>query len=267
VNLLRQVAVGDCGGDAGDVADLAGQVGRHRVHVVGQVLPGARHALDPRLAAQPPLGTDFARHARHFRGERPELVDHRVDRVLELEELALHVDRDLLGQIAVRHAVVTVGDVAHLAGQVRRHQVHVVGQVLPRAGHPLDPRLAAQLALGADFARHARHFRGERRELIDHPVHGSRGAEELALERPLLELEGQPLRQVAVGDRADHARHLAGRVHQVVDQRVHGLAPHRPRSARAADRQALRDLAFLADHVRDLDQVGGLVLSRAPRDR
>ena len=48
-----------------------------------------------------------------------------------------------------------VGDVAHLAGQVVGHRVDVVGQVLPGAGHAAHLRLAAELALGADLARHA----------------------------------------------------------------------------------------------------------------
>src|ERR1700739_971111 len=38
--------------------------------------------------------------ARHLRGERPELIDHHVDRALELEDLALGVDRDLLREVA-----------------------------------------------------------------------------------------------------------------------------------------------------------------------
>ena len=52
--------------------------------------------------------------------KRVELVDHRVDGVLELEDLALHVDRDLARQVAVGDGRGHVGDVAHLAGQVRR---------------------------------------------------------------------------------------------------------------------------------------------------
>ena len=99
-DLLRQIARGDRGGHFGDVAHLAGQVGGHRVHVVGQVGPRAGDARHLRLAAELALGADFARHARHFRGEAVELIDHRVDGVLELEDLALHVDGDLLRQIA-----------------------------------------------------------------------------------------------------------------------------------------------------------------------
>ena len=48
-----------------------------------------------------------------------------------------------------------VGDVADLAGQVRRHRVDVVGQVLPGAGDARHLGLAAELAFGADLARDA----------------------------------------------------------------------------------------------------------------
>ena len=36
--------------------------------------------------------------------------------------------------------------------------VHVVGQIRPGAGDAFDLRLAAELAFGADLARHAGHF-------------------------------------------------------------------------------------------------------------
>ena len=133
----------------------------HQVDVVGQVLPRAGDAAHLRLAAELALGADLARHAGHFRGERVELVDHGVDGVLQLEDLALHVDGDLLRQVAERHRGGHLGDVAHLAGQVGGHRVHIVGQILPGAADALDLRLAAELALRADLARDARHLRGE----------------------------------------------------------------------------------------------------------
>ena len=52
--------------------------------------------------------------------KRVELVDHRVDGVLQLEDLALHVDRDLAVQVAARDGRGHLGDVAHLRGQVAR---------------------------------------------------------------------------------------------------------------------------------------------------
>ena len=59
------------------------------------------------LHAEPAFGADFARHARHFRGEGAELLDHRVDRFLELQNLAAHVDGDFPGQVAVGNGDVT----------------------------------------------------------------------------------------------------------------------------------------------------------------
>ena len=105
-----------------------------------------RHARHLRLAAQLSVGAHFARHARHFSGERVELVHHRVDRVFQLENFALHVHRDLARQVAARHGRGDFGDVAHLAGQVSGHRVHRVGQILPRAGDAGHVGLSAQPA-------------------------------------------------------------------------------------------------------------------------
>ena len=146
------------GGHLGDVADLAGEVRGHGVHVVGKVLPRSADARHLRLAAELAFGADLARHAGHFGRERVELIDHRVDGVLEREDFALHVDGDLLRQVALGDGGRHFGDVADLAGQVAGHQVHAVGQIGPGAGDAFDLRLAAELAFRAHFARHAGHF-------------------------------------------------------------------------------------------------------------
>src|SRR3712207_9019302 len=51
------------------------------------------------LAAELALGADLARDARDLVRERAQLVDHRVDRVLQLEDLAPRLDGDLLRQV------------------------------------------------------------------------------------------------------------------------------------------------------------------------
>src|SRR5205085_613836 len=111
-----------------------------------------RHSLDLGLTAELALGADLAGDAGDLARERGELVDHGVDGVLELEDLALDVDRDLLAEVAGGDGGGDGGDVAHLAGEVRGHEVDVVRAVLPRARHAPDVRLAAELALGADLA-------------------------------------------------------------------------------------------------------------------
>ena len=118
VILLRQVAVGDGGGHVGDVADLAGEVASHGVDVVGEVLPGAGDAGHIGLTAELAFGSDFASHAGDFGGEGVELVDHRVDGVLEFENFAFHIDGDLARQIAVGDGGRDFGDVANLVGEV-----------------------------------------------------------------------------------------------------------------------------------------------------
>ena len=97
-DLAAKIAARHGGGDFGDVADLGGEVRAHRVDRVGEILPGAGHAGHHGLHAEPAFGADFARHAGHFRGEGAELLDHRVDGFLELQDLAAHVDGDLAGQ-------------------------------------------------------------------------------------------------------------------------------------------------------------------------
>ena len=144
-----------------DAAHLLREIDGHDVHVVGEVLPSAGHARNLGLPAEFSLRAHLARDARDFRREGVQLVDHRVDGRFELENLALDVHRNLPGQVAARHGRGDLRDVAHLRRQVRRKQVHVVGEVLPRARHSRNHRLTAKFSVGSHFTRHPDHFRGE----------------------------------------------------------------------------------------------------------
>src|SRR5262249_55759213 len=137
-DLLREVAVGDCRGDVGDVAHLGRQVTGHEVDAIGQVLPGAGDAFDVGLSAELSFGTDFAGQARHFGGKGAELIHHRIDGIFQLEDFAFHIDGNLFREVAGGHGLGHVGDVAHLGRQVTGHEVHAVGQVLPGAGDAFD---------------------------------------------------------------------------------------------------------------------------------
>ena len=152
VILRREVAAGHGGGHLGDVADLGREVGGHRVHRVGEVLPRARHAGHRALSAELAVGAHFACHARDFRREGIELIDHRVDRVLQLQNLALGVGGDLPRKVSRGDGRSHFGDIADLGRKVRGHRVHRVGKVLPRAGHAGHFALAAEPPFGADFA-------------------------------------------------------------------------------------------------------------------
>src|SRR6185503_14783864 len=245
-DLLRQVTLGDGGRYVRDVAHLARQVRGHQVHIVGQIGPGSGYPRHLRLAAELAFGADLARHAGHFRREAVELIDHRVDGVLELEDLALHLDRDFLAEVAARHGGGHLGDVAHLAGEVGGHGVDVVGQILPRTGDAFHPRLATELALGANLARHAGHLRCKGRQLLDHRVDDLADAQDLSAQGPAVDLDRHRLRKVALGDRADYPGHFRGRLDHVLDQLVDGADGAVPAAAGILHPAALGDLAFLA---------------------
>ena len=93
----------------------------HRVHVVCEVLPGAGNTFDLGLTAELALGADFTSNTTHFRGETVELINHRVDRVLELRESHPSTSTVILRERSPRgDGGGDLGDVADLAGQVRR---------------------------------------------------------------------------------------------------------------------------------------------------
>ena len=166
----RQVAVGHGGRDLGDVAHLVGQVRRHRVHGLGEVLPRAGDARHVRLTAEHAERAHLARDARHLLGERAQRVGHVVHGLGQRRDLALGLHRDLLRQVAARDGGRDLRDLAHLVGQVRGHHVHGVGQVAPRARGARHLGLAAQHALGAHLARDARHLARERAQRVGHVV-------------------------------------------------------------------------------------------------
>src|SRR5581483_8493850 len=170
------------------------------------------------LAAELALGAHLPRHAGHFGGEGVELVDHRVDRVLQLQDLASYIDGDLLGQVAVGHGRRHFGDVADLAGEVAGHEVDRIGEVLPGATDAPHVGLAAELALGAHLAGHTRHFGGEGVELIDHRVDRV-----LQLQDFPAGIDGDLLGQVAVGHGRGHFGDVADLGGEVAGHRVHAV--------------------------------------------
>src|SRR5207248_739794 len=145
------------------------------------------------LPTQAALGTDLACHAGDFRGEGVQLVDHAVDGVLQLEDLAADFDGDLIGRASGGDRGRHVGDVAHLGGEVAGHRVDVVGEVAPGARGARHVRLAAQATLGADLARDARNFGGKGIELIDHDIDRVLQLEDLAAD-----FDGDFLKEVAL---------------------------------------------------------------------
>src|SRR5207253_2092714 len=102
--------------------------------------------------------------------ERVELIHHGVNGVLQLQNFSARIYRDLCGKIAAGHGRGHTGDITHLVGEVTGHGVHRIGEILPHAANVLHHSLAAQLPFRTHLARHPRHFRGERAELVHHDV-------------------------------------------------------------------------------------------------
>ena len=192
--LLREIPLRHRGRHFRDIPDLGRQVAAHHVDAVCQVLPSPSYPLNVRLPPESPFGANLPDNTCHLRSEGAQLIDHRIDRVLQLQDLALDIDGDLLRQIAVGHRFGDLGDVPHLGGEVASHEIHAIGQVLPRAGHPLNVRLAAQLPFGANLPGDAGDFRGERPQLINHRVNGVLELQDLAAH-----VDGDLLREITFG--------------------------------------------------------------------
>ena len=162
LNRSRQIALGHGRRDFRDGAHLIGEIGGEQVDVAGEILPGSGGAGHVRLAAEPSFDADFASDVGHLIGEGGQRVGHVVDGFGQRRDFAFGFDGEFLAQVAVGHGGHHFHDAADLVGQVGGHEVDVVGEILPGAGDAGHVGLAAELAFGADFARHAGHFRGER---------------------------------------------------------------------------------------------------------
>jgi len=122
----------------------------------------------------------------------------------QLEDFALHVDRDLAREVAARDGGGHLGDVAHLSRQIGGEQVDVCRQVLPGAGHvgnhglaPSRPsvRLAGDTVTSAANERSARPSYSCFLELEDLAAH----------------IDGDFFDRVALGDRGGDLGDVANR--------------------------------------------------------
>ena len=206
-------------------------------------MPG--HAGHVGLSAQPALAAHFARHARHFAGEPVELVHHRVESFLELQNFSAHVHRNLAGKVAARDGRGHLGDVSDLAGQVAGHEVDVVRQVFPGSSDAGHLRLAAELAFRSHFACHARYFAGERVELVHHGVNRVFEFENFALH-----VHRDLARQVAAGHGRRHLGDVAHLRREISGHGVHRIGQVLPRAGHAGHHGLPSQSAFRAHFAR-----------------
>src|SRR5439155_1110373 len=98
---------------------------------VGQILPRACNTLDLSLTTKLSFSTYLASNASYLRSERAELIDHRVDSVLQLKYLAFYVYCDLLREVTLSYCRRHLCDVSHLIGEVVGHQIYIICEVFP----------------------------------------------------------------------------------------------------------------------------------------
>jgi len=161
-------------------------------------LPGAGHALDLGLPAEPAVGADLPGHPRHLVGERPELATIPVDRLLEFGHFArastvIFCDRSPLATAVVTRAMFRTWsvrfDAIWFTLSVRSRQA---------PGRPASG-LPAEAALGADVAGYPGDLGREGRQQVDHRVHDGAHAGELPLHGPAVDHQRHLLGQVAFG--------------------------------------------------------------------
>src|SRR5439155_1537727 len=126
------------------------------------------------------------------------------------------------------------------------------GQILPYAGEAAHVGLAAELAFAADFARHARDFRGERSKLIDHRVDGI-----FELEDFPFNIDGDLLREVAIGDGGGYGSDIAHLAGEVSCHRLVRSGQVFPRAGDAVDFGLAAELSFGADLACHARHFGG----------
>lgn len=95
------------------------------------------------------------------------LIDHRIDRVLQIQHFPSDLDRHFLGQVPFGDRFGNMSNVSDLIGEVSGHRVHVIRQFFPDAVRTLHFGLCAQLAFGADLMGYPRDFRSKEVELVD----------------------------------------------------------------------------------------------------
>src|SRR5439155_8650289 len=181
--------------------------------------------------------------------EGAELVHHRVNRVLQLQNLPSHVHGNFLRQVAVGHRRGHGGNIAHLRSEVPSHGVHTVGQVLPGPSHSSYDGLTTQLPLGPNFAGDAGHFRGKGAELVHHGVDSV-----FELEDFPFDIDRDFFGQVTVSHGGCHGRDIAHLRGEIAGHGVHTLGQIFPGPGHAFDFSLPTQFAFgahFAGHARD----------------
>src|SRR5262249_36828187 len=106
-----------------NVSDLSSKVRGHEIDVIGKVFP---HPSDPGnlcLTTEVSFGTDFTSYTSHFRSKRPQLIDHRIDGVLELSNFPFDINGNLSREVSIGYRSSYCSNVSDLSRQITSHRV------------------------------------------------------------------------------------------------------------------------------------------------
>src|SRR5262249_49772064 len=181
-----------------------------------------------------------------------QVVDHGIDVVFELGNLAARLYLNRTRQVAFGNSGSDFGNRAHLVGKVVGQQIHVASEVLPRSRSAGHVGLAAQAALHANFAGHRGHLIGERSESTRHVVDsfGERGHFALCVYDELL-------REIAGGDGSHNFHDSAYLLGEVGGHDVHVVSEVFPGSSDARHFGLAAKFAFGADFASDAGDFAG----------
>ena len=158
LNRSGQVSLGDGGGDLGDGPHLVGKVVSQKIDVAREILPCSGCAGHVCLTAQSAFDAHLAGDCSDLVGKGGERARHVVDCFRQSSDFALRVHTQFLSEFPVGDRGHDLHDAAYLLGEVGGHNVHVVGEILPRACHARHLSLPAEFAFRSHFACHTRDF-------------------------------------------------------------------------------------------------------------
>ena len=160
-DLSGEVPISYGSGHLRNISDLCGKITGHRVDAVGQILPSACNPPHFGLTSKFAFSTHFASHAGYFGCKRAKLIDHRVDSIFQLQNLAANIDSDFPGKIALGDCSSHFSDITNLVSQVPRHEIDVVRQILPCSRNTFHLGLTAKLPLRPNLTGNTRNFRSK----------------------------------------------------------------------------------------------------------
>src|SRR6185312_8039120 len=151
-DLAGQIATSNSRRDFSNVSHLTREVAGHSIDRVSEILPGTSNARHIGLTTQSSFGSDFASDARHLSGKRAQLLDHGVECFFKLQNFAANVDRNFFRKIAGGYGGCHFCNVSYLTSEVAGHEVHIVGEILPRSRDARHVCLSTESAFCSDFA-------------------------------------------------------------------------------------------------------------------